>query len=164
MGIYALNANPLALSHLSTWRLRWDTYGSKCATSMNVDRPMSVLPPSKGVSLGTFDVTGRDPQLFVLGLAGLAWSKPNRLSLNRFGHLKPEPSRAEPVHKPVSCCFAFAYGKRQDHGGLEPRRESKRKRERDANGHASQRWEKRNGTPFYYYKIGYKRLLQPTSR
>ena len=31
----------------------------------------------------------------------------------------------------LSCCYAFLYGKRRDHGGLEPRRESKRKRERE---------------------------------
>ena len=43
----------------------------------------------------------RDQQRFGLGLAGLALSKPNRLSLNRLGIFKPEPNRTEPIPKPV---------------------------------------------------------------
>ena len=45
--------------------------------------------------------TGRDRQQFGLGLASLALSNPNRLSLNRFGVLKPEPNQTEAIPEPV---------------------------------------------------------------
>ena len=41
-----------------------------------------------------FTYVSRDRQRFGLGLAGLALSKPNRLSLNRLMVLKPEPNRS----------------------------------------------------------------------
>ena len=43
----------------------------------------------------------KDRQQFDLGLTGLALSKVNRLSLNRFGVLKPEPNKTKPIPKPV---------------------------------------------------------------
>ena len=48
-----IKLEPANAQTLNMWGLRWDTYGSKCATLMNVDRPVFVLPPFKGVSLGS---------------------------------------------------------------------------------------------------------------
>ena len=51
------------------------------------------------------EYSDRDRQRFVLGLTGLALSKPNQLSLNRFGVLKPKLNQTKPIPK-----LAYGHG------------------------------------------------------
>ena len=63
---------------------------------LEVDRRSDASPAqSASVYSRSFSaiVCRRDRQRFSLGLAGLAWIRPNWLSLNRLQDLKPEPSR-----------------------------------------------------------------------
>ena len=52
-----------------------------------------------GIVHPTLDIRNR--QQFNFGLTSLALSKQNPLSLNRFGVLKPELNKTEPIPKPV---------------------------------------------------------------